>query len=378
LRGSFRVAKFFGIPVELHWSFALLLGWIIFSSISSGANAWGVFINVAFVLSLFTCVVLHEFGHALTARRFGVNTKDIILSPIGGIARLDKLPEKPFQEFLVAIAGPAVNVVIAFLLMPYLIIFPVPGFFENLFTMAIFRGAPLEFVPGLITINFLLAAFNMLPAFPMDGGRILRSLLAIKFPRVTATKVAARIGQLFAVLFILWAILPDAYLPFGISNGGLLTAFIGMFVFLTANQELQSAKLESVLSAGMVRDIMRTQFTLIQPSDAIWIPVSYHRQNTESNFLVTNEDGKIIGTLEEEHLIIAIKNNQTEKEVGELIIEGEVPVLNPMDSLKRAYEKIQTGKFSILPVVVDDQLVGVLDVKLIAHYLQMQKKMGSI
>ncbi|MEZ4982870.1 MAG: hypothetical protein R2769_15030 [Saprospiraceae bacterium] len=140
-------------------------------------------------------------------------------------------------------------------------------------------------------------------------------------------------------MFILWAVLPDEYLPFGISNGGLLTAFIGMFVFLTANQELQSAKLEAVLGSGMVRDIMRIQFTLIQPSDAVWIPISYHRQNTESNFLVTDDEGNILGTLQEEHLMSAIKNNETEKEIKDLMIEGEVPKLDPMDSLKKPMKK---------------------------------------
>lgn len=380
MKGSFRIAKIFGIPVELHWTFALILIWIVYSSYIAGASAVGILINVAFLLSLFACVVLHEFGHALTARRFGVNTRDIILSPIGGIARLDKLPEKPVQEFLVAIAGPLVNIVIAFLLMPYLLFSPVEGFLQDLVTLSILREGITEFVPGLIALNFLLAAFNLLPAFPMDGGRILRSLLAIKMDRVKATVVAARIGQLFAVLFILWAFLPDEVLAnIGLSNGGLFTAFIGLFVFLTANQEMQAARLDAVLSGGNVREVMRTEYTTVHPDDPVWIPVSYFRQGTESYFLVVNREGKLIGALQEPALLLAMKNNQTNIEVSELMLsEEEMPHLNAEENLKEAYGKFQQSSFSILPVKRGDEIVGVLDVKLVAHYLELQKKLGKL
>jgi Zn-dependent protease/CBS domain-containing protein len=380
LKGSFRIAKIFGIPVELHWTFALILLWIVYSSYMAGASITGIMINVAFLLSLFACVVLHEFGHALTARRFGVKTRDIILSPIGGIARLDRLPEKPMQEFLVAVAGPLVNIAIAILLMPYLLFKPIDGFLQDLITLSVLREGITEFVPGLIALNFLLAAFNLLPAFPMDGGRILRSLLAIKMERVLATKVAARIGQAFAVLFILWAFLPDEVLAnVGLSNGGLLTAFIGLFVFLTANQEMQSARLDAILSGGLVKEVMRTEFTLVHEDDPVWIPISYFRQGTESYFLVANREGLIVGALQEEALLLAMKNNQTNLEVSELMIPGEdIQALEPEETLKAAYAKFQQSSFSILPVKRDQEIIGVLDIKLVTHYLELQKKLGQL
>lgn len=123
MRGSFQIAKFFGIPVFVHWSFGLIFAWIFYLGYSNEWNWTSISVAVAFVLALFVCVVMHEFGHALMARRFGVKTRDIILSPIGGVARLDRLPEKPMQEFYVAIAGPLVNIGIILLLLPYLLLY---------------------------------------------------------------------------------------------------------------------------------------------------------------------------------------------------------------------------------------------------------------
>ena len=345
-----------------------------------GASIVGILVNVAFLLSLFTCVLLHEFGHALTARRYGVKTRDIILSPIGGIARLNKLPEKPFQEFLVAIAGPLVNIVIAILLMPYFLLYPVEGFLHDLVTLSFLRNGLTQFVPGLIALNFLLAGFNLLPAFPMDGGRILRSLLATFMNRVQATRIAGILGQVFAVFFILWGFLPDEYLAYvGLTNGGFFTSIIGLLVFFSAFQEIQSARLEGVLSEGTVQEVMRGTFTDINPEDPAWIPISYLRQGQENNFLVMDKEDNLIGTLQEEELLLAIKNNQTNLEVADLMLKGEdIPRLQPVDNLKQAFGQLQQSSYAILPVERDGKIVGVVDVKLISHYLELQKKLGRI
>lgn len=365
MSGAFQIAKVFDIPVKLHWTFGLLILWVGGSSYQAGFSNQQTLIQVAFVLALFFCVVLHEYGHALTARKFGVNTRDIILSPIGGIARLDRLPEKPIQEFLVAIAGPAVNVTIAILLLPYFLFFPEEGIFEKMTSFRVFEDG-LEFVPGLILLNIVLAAFNMLPAFPMDGGRILRSLLAMKLTRLNATRVASYIGQFFAVLFIFAAI----------NNGeSWVTGLIGIFIFFTARQELESAKFEEILKNHSASDVLTPNFSKLILSDKMEIASDYLKQGTEKNFLVFDADNAdLIGSLNERAITKAIKSNDLETKILAYTQQSQIPAVYSMDSLKTVYEKLYEYKHSILPVLQEGQIIGVVDDVLMDRFLKQQRK----
>ena len=248
MRGSLQIANFFDIPVRVHWSFLLLLAFAGISSQRLGDTWSETGWTFLFVGAIFACVVLHEFGHALMARRFGVGTKDIILLPIGGLARLYALPEQPGQELLVAIAGPLVNLVIALLLSPivwwqsgdefhqlfrfFLGISPIIGSQEATFVQ--------YFIPALLLLNIILALFNLLPAFPMDGGRILRALLSYRMPRLKATRVAVRIGQILAILLSVYSVFDEKY----------STALIGIFVFYMAQVEYRYAKINHALAAN--------------------------------------------------------------------------------------------------------------------------------
>jgi Zn-dependent protease len=197
---SLYLGDFSGIKVYIHWTFLILVGWIFLLHAQRG-NGWLAGLGgVAFILALFACVVLHEFGHALTAKRYHIQTRDITLYPIGGIARLDSLPQKPGQELLVALAGPAANLVIAGLLWLYM------HSFGTLPDWSVLENADqkqnLPFVFNLFAANIILAVFNLVPAFPMDGGRVLRALLAFNMDRTKATRIAAGIGQFLAILFV--------------------------------------------------------------------------------------------------------------------------------------------------------------------------------
>ncbi len=235
MRGSIKLFTWYGIPVHLHWSFGLIFVYVFWLGYKDGNSTPEIAWQMGLVAALFGCVLLHEYGHALTARRYGVGTRDIILTPIGGVARLERMPEKPIQEFFVAIAGPLVNILIAAVLSLVCYFF----FREDL--LALFSGETVQaivdeesgnivdqqplfsslFAKSLFNLAFLnigLAVFNLIPAFPMDGGRILRALLSMRIGRAKATKVAAGVGQVLALGLAGW----------GLWSGDFMLAVLGM------------------------------------------------------------------------------------------------------------------------------------------------------
>ncbi|MDB2497393.1 site-2 protease family protein, partial [Verrucomicrobiales bacterium] len=195
MKWSLKLGRLFGIDVYLHFTFLLLLGFLGLYYWRSTHEVAGALEGVSFILALFACVLLHEFGHSLMARRYGIKTRDITLLPIGGVARLEKIPEEPVRELWVALAGPAVNVVIAALLFIGLL---ATG---GLSSTQEFTESGGSFFQRLLVVNLIIVAFNLLPAFPMDGGRVLRALLAFKMGRRRATIIAANVGQVMAIGF---------------------------------------------------------------------------------------------------------------------------------------------------------------------------------
>ncbi len=230
MKWSFKIGRFAGIDVFMHFTFILLISWVALVHWRQGQSLTAAMAGVFFILTVFMCVVLHEFGHAMMARRYGIKTRDIILLPIGGVARLEKLPTNPIQEMWVALAGPAVNVVIAFALFVY---FRVTASLEPLQTLTITTG---PFLERILAVNIFMLVFNMIPAFPMDGGRVLRALLATRQEYGRATQIAATIGQGIAVLFGFVGMFYDPFL-----------LFIALFVWIGAAQEASIAQFKSAI-----------------------------------------------------------------------------------------------------------------------------------
>jgi Zn-dependent protease len=224
MRSSLKVVSIFGIEVRIHLTFLLFLVWIWFSYYQVAGFA-GAVQGVLFILALFACVLLHEFGHAFAARGFGIETPDITLLPIGGVARLNRIPDKPWQELVVAIAGPLVNVVIAGVL---IFVIHTSATLEQLEYL---ENPRVELLAKLASVNVMLVLFNLIPAFPMDGGRVLRALLAMAMPYARATQIAAWIGQGLAVVFGIFGIF-----------GNPLLIFIAFFIFVGAQQEVAMAR----------------------------------------------------------------------------------------------------------------------------------------
>jgi Zn-dependent protease/CBS domain-containing protein len=340
---SIKLCEIAGIGVFIHWTFLILIGWIILAHVSAGDNALVIVEGVGFVLALFACVVLHELGHALTARRFGIKTRDITLLPIGGVARLERIPEVPFQEFLVAIAGPAVNVVIAGVLLVVLIIL---GAFEQIYQVQVVGGS---FLAKLMWLNVTLVVFNLVPAFPMDGGRVLRALLATRMPRVKATHIAASVGQAIAILFALAGL---------IIPGMFMLLFIALFVYLGAQGESQAAEMREVFRGARVRDAMVQRFLTLRESDPLELATSEMVAGHQKDFPVT--DGKqITGILLQRDVVKALAEGRANSSVADVLC-NRCPTVQPDEPLDRAVDRMQSAGCSALLVVRDGALVGLL------------------
>ena len=311
----------------------------------------------AFILTLFFCVLLHEYGHALTAKKIGVKTRDIILTPIGGMARLEKLPEKPIHEFIVAIAGPAVNIVIAIFLGLFIFFFLSPSLWihtshiENLF-----NGR--NFLKLIFWMNILLCGFNLIPAFPMDGGRILRSLLSMRYGKLRSTRIASFIGKLIAVSFFIT----------GIVILHLFLALIGIFVFFMALQEGRAVKVEELLSKYKVNKIFNRNIIMISQDDKMEVLISYVYQSIARNFLVF-EKNEIIGCIPELFIRDAIKNNSGHKMAKEYMSD-KYSYTSPDKSVLEVYQTMNENGYSIMAVRDQDQILGYIDRSMIQNLVE--------
>jgi Zn-dependent protease len=284
MRWSYRIARVSGIDVKIHVTFLLLLAWYGWASWQEGGPR-AVVPGVGFILLLFLCVLLHEFGHALAARMYGIRTPDITLLPIGGVARLERMPDKPWQELVVAVAGPAVNVGIAGVLF---LAMAAKFSFSDLAGIDRPEGSVLV---KLMAVNVMLVVFNAIPAFPMDGGRILRALLAMRFKFVVATTVAARVGQVIAILFLAAGFF-----------GSPMLMFIGIFVFLAAQQELNYARFRSAVSSRRVSETMRVDFVSFPPDVTCARAAEITRGATQAVFPVVDNDLRALGVVRSERL----------------------------------------------------------------------------
>ncbi len=297
---SFPIGRMLGSEVRVHGTFLFLLAWIAVTAYSTG-GAVGAILNVAFILALFACVVAHEFGHALMARRFGIRTPDITLLPIGGLARLERMPDRPGQEIAVALAGPLVNVVIAGMLF-------IAGVRPGFAVLGDASGLD-AILGGLLSVNVLLVLFNMIPAFPMDGGRVLRGALSIFLPRLKATKVAVRTGQVFAVLFA----------AYGVWTGSFMLPLIAVFIFFAGNAELGEMAARARVADLSVGDAMQADFTYLSPEAPVAAAAEMSDSSDQDIFPVIGTDGRLRGFVTREALHAAPRQGDPAPRVRDLI-----------------------------------------------------------
>jgi len=356
---SWRIGRVAGIPIYVHWTFLILIVGIVVNHWLEGHNLATTLAGVGFVLSLFGCVVLHELGHAMMARRFGVPTADITLLPIGGVARLQRIPERPGQELLIALAGPAVNVAIVAVLL--LIGISLPGNIQN--PNHLVRE---QFLSKLLEVNAFLALFNLLPAFPMDGGRVLRALLAMRLPYARATRLAASVGQVMAIAFGL----------FGFVGGNPILFLIALFVWIGAESEAVQVEERLELKDVSVREAMLTEYHTLTPYDTLGHAADLLLAGTQHDFPVVAHD-HLVAILTRSELLAGLTQAGRDARVGDFA-KTEVGTVEADSLLVPAVARLREGGGPCLQVLDDGRPVGLLTMENIGEFLMVRTALARI
>lgn len=357
LGGSMAVMSFKGIKVHVHWTFLLLVAWVAIGSITRGMGHAAMLLQLGYLLIVFVCVVLHEYGHALTALRYGVRTRDITLLPIGGVASLERMPEEPVQEFWITVAGPLVNLVIVVLAAT--LQWSLFGAIELQDPLATGADPWRGLLSFLLMANTALFLFNLVPAFPMDGGRILRSLLSMRMPRVQATRIAMMVGRLFAVVFAV----------VGLSMGHPMLALIALFIWFAAGAESRMVEQQAALRGIRVGQVMRTRFWAMPPHATVKQAVDELLAGGDQDLVVV-DGGRYVGIITRRQLIEALSERR-EAETLATIGPQVVPPIQVGAPAHEAFTKAIVAHWPISPVMEGDRLVGVLEAENLAEYLMV-------
>lgn len=358
MKWSWKVGKFAGIDVYLHTTFVLFIVWIAAMHWMSAHSFATMLSGVAFILTLFGSVLLHEFGHALTARKFGIGTRDITLLPIGGIARLERMPDQPSQELAVALAGPAVNAAIVLIL--------------SVFSFATGTGVPLDefaltqgsLVQRVLVANISLLVFNLIPAFPMDGGRALRALLAFRMNYSRATRTAASIGQVFAVIFGLAGLFINPML-----------VLIAVFVWFGASQEAAATLMKLSFTGVPVSKAMLTDFKALRESDTLGRAAELIIQGSQHDFPVLAGD-RVAGLLTRTGLITALAAHGSEYRVADAM-RLDVDTVEPSEALEAVFARIAQSQDNTIPVTQNGRLVGLLTSENLAELFMLRSALDQ-
>ncbi len=345
-RFSLNLGKPFGIRLSVHWTFSLLIVWIVFISVNRGLELGQIIMHILFILAIFGCVVLHELGHSLAAIKLGGKVHSITLLPIGGMASISEMPEKPRDEFIISVAGPLVNVVIAGLIWLYLALFSS----TDLGGLAYDVITPANFLVLLLTANLFIVAFNLIPAFPMDGGRLFRSALAMKMNKLKATRIAKDIGQVFAIMFIITGFFHNPFL-----------IVIGFFILLGAKGEYEMMRYRDILNNFTVKDVVKKDYETLDENDTLGKAAEKLAHISSRGFVVT-KNGEYSGLLTKNDLIRGLNKYGKEGRIGDLA-SGAEPKISTDMALFDVFKKMQANRQDMVPVTENGRFTGILDLE---------------
>jgi Zn-dependent protease/CBS domain-containing protein len=357
MKWSWKIARIAGIDVNIHSTFLLLVAWVAISFYMDGRSVSAALAGTAFLLALFISVLLHEFGHALTARRYGIKTRDITLLPIGGLARLERMPDKPLEEFWVALAGPVVNMFIAGILF---IVLTLTHTFQPITSLTLTNG---NFLERLMIANIYLLLFNLIPAFPMDGGRVVRALLAARLEFTRATHIAALLGQGIALVLAFIGLF-----------GNFMLLFIAFFVWIGASQEASLVQVKSALSGIPVSRAMLTDFHVVEPTDTLARPTALLLAGSQHDFPVV-ADGRVVGILTRQALVRALAQYGENMLVSH-VMQKEFAVIDSVQMLDAVAPQVQNTRQNIIPVIHNLELVGLITLENLGEFLMVQQALS--
>ncbi|RMI15142.1 MAG: site-2 protease family protein [Calditrichaeota bacterium] len=352
MKWSWKIGEYQGITVKIHATFLLIIFWVGISYWSQRQSLADALYGIVFILAIFACVVFHEFGHALTARKYGIRTRDITLLPIGGVARLERMPDEPRQEFWVALAGPAVNVVIAGAIFIGL---QITHTLDSRSGINLIGG---NFLQQLMMVNIFLVLFNMIPAFPMDGGRVLRSLLAMRMGYTRATHIAATLGQGIALIFGFIGFFTNPFL-----------IFIALFVWIGAAQEESMTQMRSAFEGIPVESAMMTDYRTLGPNDTLSRAMELILAGAQQDFPVV-EDGRVVGILTRDALMAGLARNGMDTPVSR-VMQTDFEVAHAGEMLQTAFSRLQGCNCRTMPVVKDNQLKGLLTLENVGEFMMI-------
>jgi Zn-dependent protease/predicted transcriptional regulator len=348
MKWSFKIGKLFGIPIRVHLTFLLLLLFIGIVGSKQGGSSGALFGIIA-IIFIFVCVILHEVGHSLVAVHYGIKVNDIILLPIGGVSRMEEIPEDPKQEITISIVGPLVSFGLALLFFVLAVAIHQSINFKqiNLFNRNV--------VASLFWINLVLGLFNLIPAFPMDGGRVLRGILATRMESLKATKIAVGVGQGFAILLFFFGIFFNWWM-----------ALIAIFIYLGAEGEERMVAVKSSLGKSPVKLAMLTEVHTVSPDETVGEVLESICHGLQQDFPVV-EEGEVVGILTREAIFSALHKHEKSIRVKEVMQKDFVSTTEDA-SLSEIYKTMTSHRLFVMPVMKDKKLRGMINLEQIGKY----------
>lgn len=365
---SVRLFRVWGIDVQVHWSFLLILVYGAFLYSGRGNALSGAVYGIVVILLLFVCVLLHEFGHALTAKYFKVNVPHITLLPIGGVAQLERMPRQPLQEFLIAIAGPAVNFVLTLLLLPVALLVVGLGMGSGSLASLLAYAQSRMMTPSLdgllvylAVTNFALGIFNLLPAFPMDGGRVLRSLLALAMPYVRATRIAVMVGRVIAIGM--------AFMGLG---GNVMLLLIAFFVYVGGRGELEAVESRYVLKDIRARQALNREARQVFTSEPIDKAVDLIMTTYQADFPVFDLGSNFVGVLTRPRLVGFLRAQGREGRIVDVMVPAqEIPTVAPDTTLADVWDRMMEAGSRVVAVKEQGRFLGLITLDDISELIQV-------